>query len=117
LKDGRNFSRVPHDREHGSDRPRCAELGQTCTQPNSSGSSAGSKRGKMEPQNTQNTQMDISEDRINLLSKRIIGCALTVLHALGTGFLQKLDENALVPGYASLGSPSIRWDRGRGICC
>jgi GxxExxY protein len=42
----------------------------------------------MEPQNTQNTQMDISEDRINLLSKRIIGCALTVLHALGTGFFR-----------------------------
>ena len=41
--------------------------------------------------------MDTSEDRINLLSKRIIGCALTVLHALGTGFLEKVYENALVP--------------------
>jgi hypothetical protein len=50
----------------------------------------------MEPQNTQNTQMDIGEDRINLLPKRIIGCALTVLHALGTGFLEKVYENALV---------------------
>ena len=50
----------------------------------------------MESQNTQNTQMDIGEDRINLLSKRIIGCALTVLHALGTGFLEKVYENALV---------------------
>ena len=40
--------------------------------------------------------MDTSEDRINLLSKRIIGCALTVLHALGTGFLEKVYENALV---------------------
>ncbi len=50
----------------------------------------------MEPQNTQNTQMDTGEDRINLLSKRIIGCALTVLHALGTGFLEKVYENALV---------------------
>src|SRR4029077_9392463 len=50
----------------------------------------------MEPQNTQNTQMDIGEDRINRLSKRIIGCALTVLHALGTGFLEKVYENALV---------------------
>ena len=50
----------------------------------------------MEPQNTQNTQMDIGEDRIDLLSKRIIGCALTVLHALGTGFLEKVYENALV---------------------
>jgi GxxExxY protein len=51
---------------------------------------------EMEPQNTQNTQMNIGEDRINLLSKRIIGCALTVLHALGTGFLEKVYENALV---------------------
>ena len=42
----------------------------------------------MEPQNTQNTQMDIGAARANLLSKRIIGCALTVLHALGTGFLE-----------------------------
>src|ERR1700733_5240768 len=50
----------------------------------------------MEPQKTQNTQMDTGEDRINLLSKRIIGCALTVLHALGTGFLGKVYENALV---------------------
>ena len=50
----------------------------------------------MEPQNTQNTQMDSDESRVNLLSKRIIGCALTVLHALGTGFLEKVYENALV---------------------
>ncbi|MEJ0015076.1 MAG: GxxExxY protein [Acetobacteraceae bacterium] len=50
----------------------------------------------MEPQNTQNTQMDTGEDGVNLLSKRIIGCALTVLHALGTGFLEKVYENALV---------------------
>jgi GxxExxY protein len=50
----------------------------------------------MEPQNTQNTQMETGEDRVNLLSKRIIGCALTVLHALGTGFLEKIYENALL---------------------
>ena len=49
----------------------------------------------MEPQNTQNTQTDTGEDRVNLLSKRIIGCALTVLHGLGTGFLEKVYENAL----------------------
>jgi hypothetical protein len=41
----------------------------------------------MEPQKT---QMDFGEDRINLLSKRIIGCALTVFRALGTGFLEKV---------------------------
>jgi GxxExxY protein len=50
----------------------------------------------MEPQNTQNTQMNTGEDRVNLLSKRIIGCALTVLYAPGTGFLEKVHENALL---------------------
>ena len=50
----------------------------------------------MEPQNTQNTQIDTGENRFNLLSKRIIGCALTVLHALGTGFPEEVYENALV---------------------
>jgi hypothetical protein len=38
----------------------------------------------------------ITEGWYNLLSKRIFGCALTVLHALGTGFLEKVYENALV---------------------
>ena len=49
----------------------------------------------MEPQNTLNTQIDAGKNRVNLLSRRIIGCALTVLHALGTGFLEKVYENAL----------------------
>jgi len=40
--------------------------------------------------------METVEDRVNLLSKRIIGCALTVLHTLGTGFLEKVYENALL---------------------
>jgi GxxExxY protein len=40
--------------------------------------------------------MDTGEDRVNFLSKRIIGCALTVLHTLGTGFLEKVHQNALV---------------------
>ena len=40
--------------------------------------------------------MENGEDRANLLSKRIIGCALTVHRTLGTGFLEKLYENALV---------------------
>jgi GxxExxY protein len=39
--------------------------------------------------------METGEDRVNLLSKRIIGCALTVLHALGAGFLEKVYENSL----------------------
>ncbi len=50
----------------------------------------------MEPQNTQSTQIDTGQDGVNLLSKQIIGCALTVLHTLGTGFLEKVYENALV---------------------
>jgi GxxExxY protein len=49
----------------------------------------------MEPQNTQNTQMDADAGEVNLLSKRIVGCALTVLHTLGTGFLERVYENAL----------------------
>jgi GxxExxY protein len=50
----------------------------------------------MEPQNTQNTQMETRAHRVNLLTKRIFGCALTVLRALGTGFLEKVYENALL---------------------
>jgi hypothetical protein len=59
----------------------------------------------MEPQNTQSTQMDTGEDKINLLSKRAIGCALTVMHALGTGFLGKVYETHWCASAASLGSP------------
>jgi GxxExxY protein len=40
--------------------------------------------------------MDTDANGANPLSKRIIGCALTVLHTLGTGFLEKVYENALV---------------------
>jgi hypothetical protein len=40
--------------------------------------------------------MDTGEDRVNFLSKRTIGSALTVPHTLGTGFLEKIYENALV---------------------
>jgi GxxExxY protein len=34
-------------------------------------------------------------DRLNELSGAIIGCAFTVLNALGAGFLEKVYENAL----------------------
>jgi hypothetical protein len=44
----------------------------------------------MEPQNTPNTQKDTGEGGVDLLSNRIVGCALTVLHALGTGFLENV---------------------------
>jgi GxxExxY protein len=47
--------------------------------------------------------MDTGEDWVNALPKRIIGCALTVLHALGTGFLEKTCENALVHEFRKSG--------------
>ena len=37
----------------------------------------------MEPQNTQSTQMKNAVYRAKLLSKQIIGCALTVLYTPG----------------------------------
>jgi GxxExxY protein len=40
--------------------------------------------------------MHADEVRINALSERIIGCAFRVLNTLGTGFLEKVYENALV---------------------
>jgi hypothetical protein len=50
----------------------------------------------MEPQNTQNTQKDNGKDRFGRLrlTDRIIGGTLTVLHMPGTGFLERLYENA-----------------------
>jgi PD-(D/E)XK nuclease superfamily len=50
----------------------------------------------MEPQSTPNTQMGACRDRLDALSKQIIGCALAVMRTLGTGFLEKVYENALV---------------------
>jgi len=40
--------------------------------------------------------METDGDRVNQLSKGIICCALTVLHGLGTGFVEKVYENALL---------------------
>jgi hypothetical protein len=42
----------------------------------------------MEPQSTPNTQMGAGQDRLDALSKQIIGCALTVMRAMGTGLLE-----------------------------
>ena len=50
----------------------------------------------MQPRNTRNTPTDPGNGAVDQLTERIICCALTVLHALGTGFLEKLNENALV---------------------
>jgi len=46
----------------------------------------------MEPQKT---QMNANVARINDLSSLVIGCALTVANTLGSGFLEKVYENAL----------------------
>ncbi|HVY17839.1 MAG TPA: GxxExxY protein, partial [Rhodopila sp.] len=50
----------------------------------------------MEPQSTPNTQMGDCRDRLDALSRQIIGCALMVMRTPGTGFLEKVHQNALV---------------------
>jgi len=40
--------------------------------------------------------MNVTEDQLNRLSERIIGCAFNVSNTLGCGFLEKVYENALV---------------------
>jgi GxxExxY protein len=44
----------------------------------------------------QNTQTESGDGGFDVLTGRIIGRALTVLHGLGTGFLEKIYERALV---------------------
>jgi hypothetical protein len=69
----------------------------------------------MEPQITQNAQTDTCEGAVNVLSKRIIGCALTVLHALGVGALRKSMKAHWCTNSTSLGPPSrnnIPWPFG-----
>lgn len=39
--------------------------------------------------------MDADEIALNRISERIIGCAFTVLNAMGPGFLEKVYENCL----------------------
>ena len=40
--------------------------------------------------------MDTDEDKLNRLTERIIGCAFRVHNVLGSGFSEKVYENALV---------------------
>lgn len=44
---------------------------------------------------TDGAQMNTDEERINLVTEKIIGCAFTVANKLGCGFLEKCYENAL----------------------
>ena len=39
--------------------------------------------------------MHADDMRLNELSRRVIGCAFTVLNTLGAGYLEKVYENAL----------------------
>ncbi|HVY16135.1 MAG TPA: GxxExxY protein [Rhodopila sp.] len=55
----------------------------------------------MEPQSTPNTQMGDCRDRLDALSRQVIGCALTVMRTPGDRVLreslfEKVYKNALV---------------------
>ena len=45
----------------------------------------------------------MSEQELNALTERIIGCAFKVSNALGVGFLEKVYENALVHEFRKCG--------------
>jgi GxxExxY protein len=47
-------------------------------------------------------------DPLNDLSGRVIGCAFTVLNTLGTGFLEKVYENALAHELRAAGLTVVR---------
>jgi len=42
------------------------------------------------------TPMNADRKRLDDISERVIGCAFTVANTLGTGFLEKVYENAMV---------------------
>lgn len=63
------------------------------------------------------TQMHADENKLNELPGRVIGCAFTVLNALGVGFLEKLYENApahelrkIVPAVAQQRGVAVGYD-------
>ena len=45
---------------------------------------------------------------LNGLSRRVIGCAFTVLNTLGTGFLEKVYENALAYEVRAAGLSAVQ---------
>lgn len=45
----------------------------------------------------------MTEDELNALSEKVIGCAYTVGNKLGCGFLEKVYENALAHEIRKLG--------------
>ena len=45
--------------------------------------------------------MNTDKERLNDISGKVIGAAMTVSNTLGAGFLEKVYENALVPSCAS----------------
>ncbi|HRI02418.1 MAG TPA: GxxExxY protein [Pyrinomonadaceae bacterium] len=45
----------------------------------------------------------MTEDELNLLSEKVIGCSYLVSNALGSGFLEKVYENALAHELRKLG--------------
>jgi GxxExxY protein len=47
--------------------------------------------------------MHVDEETLNHLSKRVIGCALTVASTLGVGFAEKIYENALAHEVSKMG--------------
>lgn len=49
--------------------------------------------------------MQADEAELNRLSKVIIGCALTVANTIGSGFLEKIYENALAHELRKAGIP------------
>jgi GxxExxY protein len=50
---------------------------------------------KREDEGEPQMNADERRERLNVISGRIIGCAFAVANALGSGFLEKVYENAL----------------------
>jgi GxxExxY protein len=62
--------------------------------------------------NANGTQMNANGPELDAISSRIIGCAFAVTNAPGSGFLEKVYENALA---AELGMAGLAVEQQRGI--